>query len=138
MYVLQVSASVQEVLDRMIDSQGAENLPLAGVLQMDLGILMSYFNHIYFRDRLSLLFEFIPQMIFLNALFGYLIVIIIAKWVTGSTADIYHVLIYMFLQPGTAGLTANGESMENQMFPGQGPFQVLPQINPIKARVSLS
>lgn len=38
-----------------------------------------------------------PQMIFLNALFGYLCVLILLKWVTGSTADLYHTLIYMFL-----------------------------------------
>lgn len=93
---------------------------------MDLGILMSYFNNIHFRDRLSLFFEFIPQMIFLNFLFGYLVIIIIAKWVSGSTADIYHVLIYMFLSPGTDGLTCSGDCMENLMYPGQGPLQVIP------------
>ena len=38
-----------------------------------------------------------PQMIFLNALFGYLCVLIVLKWATGSTADLYHTLIYMFL-----------------------------------------
>lgn len=41
-------------------------------------------------------------MIFLNALFGYLSILIAAKWVSGSTADLYNVMIYMFLQPGGA------------------------------------
>lgn len=36
-------------------------------------------------------------MIFLNGLFGYLCLLIIMKWATGSTADLYHTLIYMFL-----------------------------------------
>lgn len=47
---------------------------------MNLGILMSYFNQRYFRDRLSMLCEFIPQMIFLNSLFGYLSFLIVFKW----------------------------------------------------------
>ena len=44
--------------------------------------------------------EFVPQMIFLNFLFGYLCLLMVIKWVSGSTADLYHVMIYMFLQPG--------------------------------------
>nr|GEW34782.1 V-type proton ATPase subunit a2-like [Tanacetum cinerariifolium] len=35
-------------------------------------------------------FQFIPQMIFSNCLFGYLSLLIILKWVTGSQADLYH------------------------------------------------
>jgi hypothetical protein len=37
-------------------------------------------------------------MIFLNAMFGYLVVLIVLKWATASSADLYHILIYMFLQ----------------------------------------
>lgn len=33
-----------------------------GVVHMTLGIVMSLFNHLHFRDRLSLVFEFIPQV----------------------------------------------------------------------------
>lgn len=36
-------------------------------------------------------------MIFMNGLFGYLCILIVMKWATGSTADLYHTLIYMFL-----------------------------------------
>jgi len=76
------------------------------------------------------------QVIFLNCLFGYLIFLIIFKWVSGSTADLYHVLIYMFLSPGDAGLTCNGDCMENRLFfkstPIQGYLQVPP--SPIVSR----
>lgn len=98
---------------------------------MDLGIAMSWFNQRYFRDSLSMWCEFVPQIIFLNSLFGYLCLLIIGKWVSGSTADLYHVLIYMFLGPGDSGLTCKGECEENRMFPGQGPLQV--QLYPLAA-----
>jgi V-type H+-transporting ATPase subunit a len=52
---------------------------LLGVAQMNLGIVMSLMNHLYFRDYLSVLAEFVPQMIFLNALFGYLSFMIVYK-----------------------------------------------------------
>jgi len=39
-------------------------------------------------------------MIFLNAIFGYLCVLIVVKWITASYADLYNVLIKMFLGLG--------------------------------------
>lgn len=62
-------------------------------------------------------FQFIPQLIFLNSLFGYLSLLIIVKWCTGATADLYHVMIYMFLSP-------TDDLGENQLFPGQKTLQV--------------
>jgi hypothetical protein len=35
---------------------------LMGVVHMNLGIIHSVFNHLYFRDRLSIICEFIPQV----------------------------------------------------------------------------
>uniref|UniRef100_A0A2P2KTW3 V-type proton ATPase subunit a n=1 Tax=Rhizophora mucronata TaxID=61149 RepID=A0A2P2KTW3_RHIMU len=67
---------------------------------------------------LAVRYQFVPQMIFLNCLFGYLSLLIIIKWCTGSQADLYHVMIYMFLSP-TDNLG------ENQLFPGQRPLQII-------------
>lgn len=93
-----------------------------GVAQMDLGIFLSYLNQRNFEDTLSTVCEFIPQMVFLNAMFGYLSFLIVAKWATGGVADLYHTLIYMFLSPGN--VDCDGACPENKMFKGQGPFQV--------------
>jgi hypothetical protein len=60
-------------------------------------------------------------MIFLNSLFGYLVFLIILKWVTGSTADLYHIMIYMFLNP--MDIDCGGKCTVNVMFPGQGIIQ---------------
>lgn len=61
-------------------------------------------------------YQFVPQMIFLNSLFGYLSLLIVIKWCTGSQADLYHVMIYMFLSP-------TDDLGENQLFWGQRPLQ---------------
>ncbi|KAF8015569.1 hypothetical protein BT93_H1169 [Corymbia citriodora subsp. variegata] len=91
---------------------------LLGVAQMNVGIILSYFNARYFESSLDIRYQFVPQMIFLNSLFGYLSLLIVIKWCTGSQADLYHVMIYMFLSP-TDNLG------ENQLFWGQRPLQIL-------------
>ncbi|KAK4255033.1 hypothetical protein QN277_008087 [Acacia crassicarpa] len=91
---------------------------LLGVVQMNLGILISYFNARFFGNSVDIRYQFVPQMIFLNSLFGYLSLLIIVKWCTGSQADLYHVMIYMFLSP-TDNLG------ENQLFWGQRFIQIV-------------
>ncbi|XP_047164346.1 V-type proton ATPase subunit a3-like [Vigna umbellata] len=91
---------------------------LLGVSQMNLGIIMSYYNAKYFENDINIWYQFVPQMIFLNSMFGYLSLLIIVKWGTGSQADLYHVLIYMFLSP-------TDDLGENQLFFGQKLLQLV-------------
>ncbi|XP_030523170.1 V-type proton ATPase subunit a3 [Rhodamnia argentea] len=91
---------------------------LLGVAQMNLGIILSYFNAKFFGNCINIWFQFIPQMIFLNSLFGYLSILVIVKWCTGSQADLYHIMIYMFLSP-------TDDLGENQLFPGQKTVQLV-------------
>ena len=51
-----------------------------GVFQMIFGIVLKGLNDNYFKDYLSFFFEFIPQLIFMCLLFGYMIVLIFVKW----------------------------------------------------------
>ncbi|XP_075149974.1 V-type ATPase subunit a family protein Vha100-1 isoform X2 [Haematobia irritans] len=51
-----------------------------GVIHMIFGVAMSYHNHTYFKNRLSLIFEFIPQLIFLLFLFFYMVLLMFIKW----------------------------------------------------------
>ncbi|KAG9441792.1 hypothetical protein H6P81_017646 [Aristolochia fimbriata] len=91
---------------------------LLGVAQMNLGIILSYFNAQFFGNHLNTWFQFVPQLIFLNALFGYLSLLIVWKWASGSQADLYHVMIYMFLSP-------TDDLGENQLFVGQKTLQLV-------------
>merc|ERR1712137_33364 len=45
---------------------------LMGVTHMTVGIILSLFNHIFFREWLGVFFEFFPQMVFLLGLFGFM------------------------------------------------------------------
>ena len=104
---------------------------LLGVTQMMVGIFMSFLNQLKDGDWLSVYCEFIPQVVFLGGLFGYLSFLIVLKWITpGCTADLYHVMIYMFLAPGNVDCMGEGPGgsagcPENKMFPGQGGLQLL-------------
>ena len=55
---------------------------IVGVLQMTLGIILRGMNNLYFNDYAGFLFEFIPQLIFMSVLFGYMIIMIYIKWAT--------------------------------------------------------
>jgi len=93
-----------------------------GVLHMMYGILISLFNALYFKKTLDVLYDFIPQVVFFTSIFGYLALIIVVKWATNWTAlgtqpaDLFQVLIYMFLSPG---------KIDVPLIPLQGPIQVL-------------
>ncbi len=50
------------------------------ILQMSLGIIMKGFNALYFKNKLDFFFEFIPQIVLLLALFGWMDILIIGKW----------------------------------------------------------
>ena len=60
---------------------------IIGVIQMTLGIVLRGLNNLYFKDYLGFFVEFIPQMIFMNLLFGYMIALIFIKWNTDYTGN---------------------------------------------------
>merc|ERR1711971_992227 len=57
---------------------------IIGVIHMSFGICLSYWNATYFKKRLNIFAEFIPQIIFLSCMFGYLTLLMWMKWVMYS------------------------------------------------------
>jgi V-type H+-transporting ATPase subunit a len=55
---------------------------ILGILQMSLGVCLKALNSIYFKRWLDFLHEFIPQIVLLWVLFGYMDILIILKWLT--------------------------------------------------------
>ncbi|KAL0129407.1 hypothetical protein PUN28_004238 [Cardiocondyla obscurior] len=52
-----------------------------GVLHMLFGVVVGLWNHMYFKRRLNITCEFVPQIIFLMALFLYMVLLMFIKWI---------------------------------------------------------
>ncbi|KAI7817110.1 V-type ATPase, V0 complex, 116kDa subunit family [Gamsiella multidivaricata] len=104
---------------------------ILGVIHMSFGICMVYFNAKHFRKPIDIIGGFIPQMMFMQCLFGYLVMMIIYKWtvdwfetdaaghsVRNSPPSLLNTMIYMFLSPGSV-------NEGDKLYSGQGFVQAL-------------
>ncbi|KAG8217288.1 V-type proton ATPase subunit a [Butyriboletus roseoflavus] len=97
---------------------------ILGVIHMTFALCLQLLNHIKFKRPLDVYANFIPQMIFLQSIFGYLVICILYKWIIdwseASTAppSLLNMLIAMFLSPGSV-------DPKSQLYPGQGFVQAV-------------
>lgn len=95
-----------------------------GVIHMTFAVCLQVPNHIRFNRKSEIWTNFLPQMIFLQSIFGYLVVCIIYKWtVDWSTSptgppSLLNMLISMVLSPGSV-------DPDTQLYPGQNTVQVI-------------
>ncbi|XP_075703062.1 V-type proton ATPase 116 kDa subunit a 1 isoform X3 [Rhinoderma darwinii] len=70
-----------------------------GIIHMVFGVTLSLLNHIYFKKSLNIYLGFIPEMIFMSSLFGYLVILIVFKWCAydASTSKIAPSLLIHFI-----------------------------------------
>jgi len=77
-----------------------------GVSHMLLGIVIKGMNAAYFSRWAEFFFEFLPQLTLMLAMFGYMDVLIVLKWLTDYTGiesqapSIIQLMIGMFLNGG--------------------------------------
>ncbi|XP_003798437.1 V-type proton ATPase 116 kDa subunit a isoform X1 [Otolemur garnettii] len=90
---------------------------ILGVTHMAFGVVLGVFNHMHFGQRHRLLLETLPELIFLLGLFGYLVFLVVYKWLkvsAASAASAPSILIHfinMFL--------FSGSPTNQPLFPGQ-------------------
>uniref|UniRef100_A0A8C5EQ56 V-type proton ATPase subunit a n=1 Tax=Gouania willdenowi TaxID=441366 RepID=A0A8C5EQ56_GOUWI len=94
---------------------------IMGVIHMSFGVILSTYNHIHFRKKHNLYLVFVPELLFLLCLFGYLVFMILYKWLLFSAYESRYapsILIHfinMFLMQGDA---------VESLYPGQAGLQV--------------
>lgn len=80
---------------------------IIGVIHMSFAICLQVPNFRHFGKKFSIWAEWLPQILFMECIFGYLIICIIYKWSVDWVAaearppSLLNMLIYMFLSPGT-------------------------------------
>ncbi|KAF8177611.1 V-type ATPase, V0 complex, 116kDa subunit family [Pholiota molesta] len=95
-----------------------------GVIHMTFALCLQVPNHLKFKRYSDIYTNFIPQIIFLQSIFGYLVLCILYKWsidwskATTEPPSLLNMLISMFLQPGTV-------DAKLQLYRGQGTIQVV-------------
>jgi len=77
-----------------------------GVMQMGFGVVLGFFNGRFFKEPLDYIHQFVPQILFLMLIFGYLVLMIFYKWATaefptGNPPSLLLMLINMFLKMGS-------------------------------------
>ncbi|KAL4243901.1 V-type proton ATPase subunit a [Abortiporus biennis] len=95
-----------------------------GVIHMTFALCLQVPNHIRFKRFTDIYTNFIPQMLFLQSIFGYLVLCILYKWSIdwekSSTGppSLLNMLIGMFLSPGSV-------DPETQLYAGQPTIQMI-------------
>lgn len=80
---------------------------ILGWIHMTYSLCLSFINYRSFNSKVDMLGNFIPGMVFLQSIFGYLVMTILYKWSQDWIArdevapSILNMFIFMFLQPGT-------------------------------------
>lgn len=79
---------------------------ILAIAHMTLGIIQKGINAVYFKDKPKFLNEFLPQLILLLSIFGYMDLLIIVKWntnytgITDQAPSIIVTIVNFFLNSG--------------------------------------
>ncbi|KAJ8015744.1 hypothetical protein DPEC_G00029330 [Dallia pectoralis] len=60
---------------------------IIGVIHMTFGVCLSCFNYIHFKQLSSIFLVLIPELLFMLCLFGYLVFMVIFKWLAYTTTE---------------------------------------------------
>ncbi|XP_060049232.1 V-type proton ATPase 116 kDa subunit a 2 isoform X3 [Erinaceus europaeus] len=93
---------------------------ILGIIHMTFGVVLGIFNHLHFRKKFNIYLVSIPELLFMLCIFGYLIFMIIYKWLVFSAEtsrvapSILIEFINMFLFPAseTKGLYTGQEHVQ--------------------------
>lgn len=90
---------------------------LFGLFQMNFGIILAFTNMVHFGETIDIWCNFLPQLLFMMCLFGYLGILILVKWLTAADVSLLNLFITMVLRFGAVEGTP--------MYPGQQMIQTV-------------
>ncbi|XP_061108936.1 V-type proton ATPase 116 kDa subunit a 3-like isoform X2 [Conger conger] len=81
---------------------------IIGVIHMTFGVCLSFFNYTHFGEVSSVLLVLIPELVFMLCLFGYLVFMIVYKWIAFGPLEsknapsilIHFIDMFLFTQNG--------------------------------------
>ncbi|XP_041957822.1 V-type proton ATPase 116 kDa subunit a2-like [Alosa sapidissima] len=90
---------------------------ILGIIHMSFGVILGVFNHLHFRKKFCVYLAFIPELLFLLCVFGYLVFMIIYKWLAFSAKDsktapsiLIHFINMFLMQGDTAQPLYSGQA----------------------------
>lgn len=104
-----------------------------GVLHMVFGVCLSVENFVYFKRYASIILEFVPQVVFLLLLFGYMVFMMFYKWVKYSattdfepdTAGCAPSVLIMFINMMLFKSSPVPPGCDEYMFPNQSKIEMI-------------
>ncbi|MBN3318474.1 VPP1 ATPase, partial [Atractosteus spatula] len=94
---------------------------ILGVIHMLFGVSLSLMNYTYFKNTRNIFLQFIPEVVFMLSLFGYLIFLIIFKWCSVLEPETAPSILLLFIN---MVLFTYSDSSDNMLYNGQRGVQI--------------
>ncbi|XP_051538976.1 V-type proton ATPase 116 kDa subunit a 1 isoform X2 [Myxocyprinus asiaticus] len=93
---------------------------ILGVSHMLFGVTLSLVNYVYFQNFRDIVLQFVPQLIFILSLFGYLVFLILYKWSITLQSDKAPSILLLFINM----MLFDYQSQHNLLYGGQKAVQI--------------